>query len=183
MHEVTHFCLPGLMDNLKHSVRNVHEAFEFFEETLSNRYPYTCYKQVFVDEATTDVSAYASFSILRCVFCKMTQMWTGKILQSFNFFLCCCSINLLYPSQIIDQVYISRKAMALAIAEQFFGCFISRQSWSDWWLTNGISMYLCGLYARKCFGLNAYREWIHNVSENDRINIIPSGTVDAYKIL
>lgn len=54
--------------------------------------------------------------------------------------------------------------MALAIAEQFFGCFLSRQSWSDWWLTNGISTYLCGLYAKKCFGLNAYREWIHNVS-------------------
>lgn len=65
MHEVTHFCLPGLMDNLKNSVRHVHEAFEFFEETLSNRYPYTCYKQVFVDEAAVDVSAYASFSILR----------------------------------------------------------------------------------------------------------------------
>ncbi len=65
MHEVTHFCLPGLMENLKHSVRNVHEAFEFFEETLSNRYPYTCYKQVFVDETAVDVAAYASFSILR----------------------------------------------------------------------------------------------------------------------
>lgn len=65
MHEVTHFCLPGLMGNLKNSVRHVHEAFEFFEEMLSNRYPYTCYKQVFVDETTEDVSAYASFSIMR----------------------------------------------------------------------------------------------------------------------
>lgn len=87
-----------------------------------------------------------------------------KNVYSFHLLNCTLfSINLLYPNQIIDQVYISRKAMALAIAEQFFGCFISRQSWSDWWLTNGISTYLGGLYAKKCFGLNAYREWIHSV--------------------
>ncbi|KAI5692503.1 hypothetical protein M8J75_006977, partial [Diaphorina citri] len=45
MHEVTHFCLPPLKDLLKVSVRHVHQMFEFFEETLSNRYPYPCYKQ------------------------------------------------------------------------------------------------------------------------------------------
>jgi hypothetical protein len=65
MHEVTHFCLPPLKDLLKVSVRHVHQMFEFFEETLSNRYPYPCYKQVFVDSTVTDVTAYASMSILR----------------------------------------------------------------------------------------------------------------------
>lgn len=50
MHEVTHFCLPQLLDLLKHTARYMHEAFEFYEETLVTRYPYTCYKQVFVDE-------------------------------------------------------------------------------------------------------------------------------------
>lgn len=54
--------------------------------------------------------------------------------------------------------------MALAIAEQFFGCFISMQNWSDTWLTKGIATYLTGLYAKKCFGNNAYKEWIHSVS-------------------
>lgn len=67
MHEVTHFCLPGLMENLKVSARYMHEAFEFYEETLANRYPYPCYKQVFVDEADTQVHAYATLSILRLV--------------------------------------------------------------------------------------------------------------------
>lgn len=65
MHEVTHFCLPGLMSSLKVSARYMHEAFEFYEETLSNRYPYSCYKQVFVDETDVDMSAYATMSILR----------------------------------------------------------------------------------------------------------------------
>ena len=57
--------------------------------------------------------------------------------------------------------------MSLAIAEQFFGCFIARQNWSDWWLTNGISTYLSALYMRKCFGSNAHREWIYNVGKYD----------------
>ncbi|CAB0019585.1 unnamed protein product [Nesidiocoris tenuis] len=51
--------------------------------------------------------------------------------------------------------------MAQAVAEQFFGCFISMQHWSDAWLPKGIASYLCGLYSKKCFGKNAYREWIH----------------------
>lgn len=134
MHEVTHFCLPGLMENLKVSARYMHEAFEFYEETLANRYPYPCYKQVFVDEADVPVHAYATMSIL--------------------------STNLLHPSSIVDQTYITRNSMAQAIAEQFFGCFISMQNWSDAWLPKGIATYLTGLYAKKCFGSNAYREWI-----------------------
>ncbi|XP_054290180.1 transcription initiation factor TFIID subunit 2-like [Macrosteles quadrilineatus] len=136
MHEVTHFCLPGLIEPLKVSARYMHEAFEFYEETLANRYPYPCYKQVFVDETDIPVAAYATLSIL--------------------------STNLLHSVAIIDQTYITRKAMALAIAEQFFGCFISMQNWSDIWLPKGIATYLTGLYAKKCFGNNAYREWIHS---------------------
>lgn len=136
MHEVTHFCLPQLMPSLKVSARYMHEAFEFYEETLANRYPYSCYKQVFVDEVDQDVSAYATMSIL--------------------------STNLLHSPAIIDQTYITRKAMAQAIAEQFFGCFISMQNWSDTWLPKGISTYLCSLYAKKCFGNNEYREWIQS---------------------
>ncbi|KAL7294026.1 hypothetical protein TKK_0012596 [Trichogramma kaykai] len=136
MHEVTHFCLPQLLPLLKNSVKYLHEAFEFFEETLSNRYPFSCYKQVFVDEVDEDINAYATVSIL--------------------------SANLLHPPQIIEQVFITKKAMAQAIAEQFFSCFISMKNWSDLWLSKGISTYLTGLYAKKCFGNNEYREWIHS---------------------
>ncbi|KAI4499551.1 hypothetical protein M0802_005447 [Mischocyttarus mexicanus] len=136
MHEVTHFCLPHLLPSLKVSAKYMHEAFEFYEETLSNRYPYSCYKQVFVDEIDEDINAYATMSIL--------------------------NTNLLHSTAIIDQVYTTKKAMAQAIAEQFFGCFISMQNWSDTWLPKGISTYLTGLYAKKCFGNNEYREWIQS---------------------
>nr|NVI78967.1 TBP-associated factor 2 [Cucujiformia] len=108
----------------------------FYEETLSNRYPYSCYKQVFVDETAEDFRSYATMSIF--------------------------SVNLLHSAVIIDQVYESRRVMAQAIAEQFFGCFISMQNWSDMWLNKGISQYLCGLFCKKSFGNNNYRGLIQS---------------------
>ena len=134
MNEVTHFCLPHLLPLLKNSVRYMHEAFEFYEDLLTTRYPFSCYKQVFVDELDTDVAAYATMAIL--------------------------STHLLHSIAIIDQTFVTRKMMSKAIAEQFFGCFITMHNWSDTWLAKGIAEYLCGLYSKKCFGNNDYREWI-----------------------
>lgn len=136
MHEVTHFCLPQLMPLLKNTVRYMHESFEFYEETLSTRYPFTCFKQVFVDEVGTDVRAYSTMSIL--------------------------STHLLHSIAIIDQTYETRTSLSIAIAEQFFGCFITSHHWSDTWLAKGIAEYMCGLYSKKCFGNNEYRRWIQD---------------------
>ena len=41
------------------------QAFEFYEELMSSRYPFNCYKQVFVDESYEDVTAYATMAIFR----------------------------------------------------------------------------------------------------------------------
>ncbi|MED6295042.1 Transcription initiation factor TFIID subunit 2 [Characodon lateralis] len=103
MHEVTHFCLPQLLPLLKHSMSYLHEIFEFYEEILTCRYPYSCFKTVFVDEAYVQVSSYASMSIF--------------------------STNLLHSPMIIDQTPQTRRCLAQALAQQFFGCFISRMSW------------------------------------------------------
>lgn len=135
MHEVTHFCLPNLLPLLKNTVRYVHEAFEFFEEVLASRFPFSCYKQVFVDELEGgQAHAYATMTIL--------------------------STHLLHSIAIIDQTIKSRKIMSKAIAEQFFGCFITMKNWNDVWLARGIAEYLNGFYNKKCFGNNAYRAWV-----------------------
>ncbi|XP_077993072.1 transcription initiation factor TFIID subunit 2-like [Glandiceps talaboti] len=139
MNEVTHFCLPQLLPVLKHSADRLHQAFEFYEEVLGTRYPYSCYKQVFVDQAYVESAAYASMTI-------------------FN-------TNILHSSQIIDQTFKSRCLMAHAVAEQFFGCYISMQSWPDAWLIYGIAEYLNGLYTRKTFGNNEYRHRISKILE------------------
>ncbi|XP_013789329.2 transcription initiation factor TFIID subunit 2-like [Limulus polyphemus] len=135
MHEVTHFCLPHLKGILTNTTSFLHEAFEFFEELLSSCYPYSCYKQVFVDETYVDSAPYATMTIL--------------------------DTNLLHSRHIIDQTYISRRVMAQAVADQFFGCFISMYSWSDVWLPKGISAYLSNQYYKKAFGNNEYRYWLY----------------------
>lgn len=134
MHEVTHFCLPHLLPLLKNTVRYMHEAFAFFEEVLASRYPFSCYKQVFVDELEGQSHAYATMTVL--------------------------STHLLHSIAIIDQTFISRTIMSKAIAEQFFGCFITMKNWNDVWLARGIAEYLNGFYNKKCFGNNAYRAWV-----------------------
>ena len=48
------------------------QVFEFYEELLSSRYPYTCYKQVFVDMAYKDISPYATLTI-----CRYIPTWFG----------------------------------------------------------------------------------------------------------
>ena len=141
MHEVTHFCPPQLLPLLQHSTETCHEIIEFFEEILSFRFPYSCYKQVFVDESYQDSQPFASVGIF--------------------------SVNLLFSKLVLDQTPISRKHMGRALAEQFFGCFMSQESWSDYWVPAGISGYLYGLWLRSTFGNSEYRYWI--ASEIDQL--------------
>ena len=56
MQELTHFCLPPLMHLLRSTARYVHETFEFYEELLGTRYPYSFCKTVYVDVASKFVS-------------------------------------------------------------------------------------------------------------------------------
>ncbi|XP_046544224.1 transcription initiation factor TFIID subunit 2-like [Haliotis rubra] len=135
MHEVTHFCLPHLSSVLKHTTSYLHESFEFYEELLSSRYPYSCYKQVFVDESYVDASSYATMTIF--------------------------SVDLLHSSRIIDQTFITRRLMATAVAEQFFGAFIAMQSWNDAWLPKGMANYLSSLFIKKTFGNNDHKMTIY----------------------
>uniref|UniRef100_A0A4W3I5N5 Transcription initiation factor TFIID subunit 2 n=1 Tax=Callorhinchus milii TaxID=7868 RepID=A0A4W3I5N5_CALMI len=80
MHEVTHFCLPQLLPLLKHTTSFLHEIFEFYEEILTCRYPYACYKTVFVDEAYIEVASYASMSILSQFACFQgaSSIWSDE---------------------------------------------------------------------------------------------------------
>ena len=62
-------------------------------------------------------------------------------------------------------MYETRTITAHAIANQFYGCFITTEKWSDQWLKKGISKYLAGLFVKKMFGNNEYRDMIHKEME------------------
>jgi hypothetical protein len=78
--------LPQLLPLLKHTTSYIHEVFEFYEEILTCRYPYSCFKTVFIDEAYVEVAAYASMSIFRLVSLQVedaqVRVLQGKALGS-----------------------------------------------------------------------------------------------------
>ena len=137
MPEVTHFCLPGLRPVLKNATAFLHEAFEFYEEYLSCRYPYTYYKQVFVDQAYDILSPYASMTIFKWVlplqYCNLLQVKRKGddlllyLIKKNSFFH--SSTSLLHSSRVIDQGFETRKYLSQALAEQFFGCYLCIQTW------------------------------------------------------
>lgn len=139
MHEIVHFVLPTLKSLLLDTCAHTHKIFEYYEELLSSRYPYPTYKQVFVDQLDCKYQSFATLSVF--------------------------SINLLHSKKIIDQTFLTRKVIARAIAEQFFGCFISMQSTNDAWLTRGIAEFLAIDYYKKAFGNNQYRYLVKKAME------------------
>ncbi len=87
----------------------------------------------------------------------------------------------------IEATWHARTQMAFALANQFFGCFITMRSWldfsifyfgefvifccrRDWWLLKGLALYLTSLYTRRAFGNNEYRYNLNRV--NHRMNRI-----------
>ena len=94
MHEVTHFCLPHLLPVLKSTVRLLHEGFEYFETILGTQFPFSNYKQVFVDEVYPTVNSYSSLTI-------------------FN-------TNILHPTAVIDQQYETRNQSLKSLIQMNF---------------------------------------------------------------
>ncbi|KAM9963646.1 hypothetical protein ACTFIW_006884 [Dictyostelium discoideum] len=128
---VTHFCLPHKLTELKHSVHFFHQIYQFYEEYLGASFPYSSYKQVFVEDTLQPASSYATLSILNS--------------------------HLLHGPTIIDQTFETRKLIAKALTLQWFGLYLSPKSWSDAWLFLGLSGYLASQFTKKHFGLNEYR--------------------------
>ncbi|KAJ6218446.1 hypothetical protein RDWZM_009603 [Blomia tropicalis] len=139
MHEVVNFCFPSFKQLLLDTCAYTHRIFMHYEEMLNTRYPYATYKQVFVDNMISKYEPYSTLSIL--------------------------SINLLHSKHVIEQAYVTRRILAQAIAEQYFGCFISMQSTTDAWLTRGISGYLASDYFKKAFGNNEYRYYVKHAMD------------------
>jgi transcription initiation factor TFIID subunit 2 len=141
MSEVTHFCPPQLLPVLKNTVQFIHEVFGFYEELLSTRFPHSSYKLIFVNGCYSDAMNYAGLTV--------------------------SSVDLLHSHRIIDQAIKTRKILSLAIAQQYFECYLLPQSWSDWWLSVSISRFITGLYYRKTFGSTDYQCWIN--AEHQRV--------------
>lgn len=134
---IKNYFLTGLSELTEASCSFLTKCAEFYDDFLSFKYPFSNYKQVFVDQAYEPYQSYATMSI-------------------------CCT-NLLHSSHIIDQTFETRTVLSEALAAQYFGCFIEISSWSAAWLTRGISSFLSSQYGRKVFGNNEYRYRVQEI--------------------
>lgn len=124
------FCLPGHEPQLISSVSFMRSAMNFYLAELGS-YPSSSYKLVFVDELPAQRFDSATLSLV--------------------------TVDLLHGEDAIDQVYETRLSLSHALACQWVGINIQPKTNSDTWLTNGLGLYVTGLFYRKTFGLNEYR--------------------------
>ncbi|VDN90247.1 unnamed protein product [Brugia pahangi] len=128
MPEITSFALPSLYPLVKHTTSTSDRVFEYFEELLSCRFPFSSYKQVFVYQIPDEVTAYTGLSIL--------------------------SLTLLYHKKILDVVQMTRQCLAYAVAQQFFGCFVTSTCWLDIWLVSSLARSVTGMFVERFFGFS-----------------------------
>ncbi len=68
---------------------------------------------------------------------------------------------MLHPKAIIEQALVTRKVIAHAVSQQFFGCFLNHENVFEWWLTNGMAVFFSALYFRKLLGNDEYKYMIY----------------------
>lgn len=128
---ITHFAPKGLRRLLEHSVQTLSGIVDYYEGELASQFPYRSLNIVFVDRAYEEYQSFASLIIF--------------------------SVDLLFSRRIIDQAIATRRIFSVAVAQQFFGCVLTPDSWAGAWLSYGIANYLAGLYQKRVFGNNEYR--------------------------
>ncbi|KAI6236574.1 Transcription initiation factor TFIID subunit 2 [Aphelenchoides besseyi] len=128
--DLTSYTYPELTSILEHTVSGLPQILSCFEETLSCRFPFPSYKQIFIDNVPEDVISYAGLSIF--------------------------SINILYHKKILDLVQSTRKTMAMGLATQFFGCFVNASDFKNLWLVKSLARCITGYYIEKSFGTSEY---------------------------
>lgn len=130
---VSHMCMPSNLSKLQCTVSFFHNVFSYYEEYLAASFPFGSYKQVFIDSETASSSA--------CV---------GASMSIF-------SSHLLYDERVIDQVISTRIKLAYALAQQWFGIYITAETANDGWLLDGLAGFLTDCFIKRFLGNNEAR--------------------------
>eukprot|EP00039_Didymoeca_costata_P007960 m.105772 g.105772 ORF g.105772 m.105772 type:complete len:964 (+) comp13890_c0_seq2:160-3051(+) len=150
--ETTHFCLPGLKNQLAHTIAVHAVAREFAARILDSPFPFGTYQQVFVDEAVAPISSYYGLSIL-----STSVITSPRIIE-----------------KTLDEI---RLLLARAVMLQFFSIHVIPKAPTDAWLSLGIAGFLTGLFIEETFGRNEYKYYCYKlhklVCEEDNVSRPP----------
>lgn len=127
---ISHFCIPSSALHLQCTINFFHSVFSLYEDYLGAPFPFGSYNHVFVDSELTMTSASVGAAM--------------TILSS----------HLLVDERVVDQTMNTRIKLAHALAQQWFGVYISPESPNDAWLLEGLSVFLTDMFIKRHFGNN-----------------------------
>ncbi|CAF2064695.1 hypothetical protein HID58_073202 [Brassica napus] len=130
---ISNLCLPHDLSRLRNTMEFFHEAYSYYEDYLSAKFPFGFYKQVFLPPEV--------------VVCSSTL---GASLSVF-------SSHVLYDERVIDQIIDTRIKLASALAKQWFGFYIVPESPNDDWLLDGLAGFLTDMFIKQFLGNNEAR--------------------------
>ncbi|KAJ0255750.1 Transcription initiation factor TFIID subunit 2 [Hirschfeldia incana] len=130
---ISNLCLPHDLARLRNTMEFFHEAYSYYEDYLSAKFPFGFYKQVFLPP--------------EIVVCSPTL---GASLSVF-------SSHMLYDERVIDQIIDTRIKLASALAKQWFGVYIVPESPNDDWLLDGLAGFLTDMFIKQFLGNNEAR--------------------------
>lgn len=123
-------CLPGSMPDLQNTCFPIYKAMDFFVKEYGS-FPFTSYQVCFLEDMEVDSVGLAGLSLV--------------------------TSRMLFQDRMLDPIYDITKKLVIDLAAQWIGVNIVPRSWSDTWLTLGISHYIAGIFLRKLMGNNDYR--------------------------
>ncbi|KAL9060459.1 MAG: hypothetical protein Q9162_000632 [Coniocarpon cinnabarinum] len=128
--QVVAYCQPGRAAEVKNTILPLATAVDFFTERYT-RFFYPCYSMCFLDDLPQDSVTTAGLSFL--------------------------STRLLFPQDIIDQIYETTHKVVHALATQYAGIGVTAREPADNWCIIGMAYFMADMFMKSLCGNNEYR--------------------------
>ncbi|MBK7709391.1 MAG: hypothetical protein IPJ30_27450 [Acidobacteria bacterium] len=147
--ELHNFGYPSELKSIEATVERLPDMMRFFGELTGTRYPYQRYSQVFVQ----DIGSFSGNNTVSTI--------TENMVDDF--------------STHADFFYLWDLTEAEALAQQWFGNYVSARDWSHVWLDKSFAHHLNGLYNEHRNGRDEFLLWQHGFDHGVYLNDWNSG--------
>ena len=120
------------------------DMMKFFSESIGLKFPYQRYSQVFVQ----DIGSFTANNTVSTI--------TENMIDDY--------------STHADFYYLWDMTEAEALAQQWFGNYLSCTDWSDAWINKSFAHYLNGIYNEHKNGKEEFLLWQHNFDQGTYLN-------------
>ena len=137
--QLNNFGNPIEKEWIEASTVRLPDMMKYFSESIGVKYPYKSYSQLFVQ----DIGSFTSNNMMAAI--------TENMIDD-------------YPTH-ADYFYLWDLTEAEALAQQWFGNYITAQDWSEAWLNKSFAHYMNALYNEHKNGKDEFLIWQHNFDQ------------------